>query len=47
MSLKKTVQLKSEELNEFMLPAAVQIVGGRVEAFKSLEHTREMALKQK
>jgi hypothetical protein len=36
MNLSKTTELKSEDLNEFMLPAAVQIVGGRVEAFKSL-----------
>ncbi len=36
MTLSKTVELKSEDVNEFMLPAAVQIVGGRVKAFESL-----------
>ena len=46
MSLTRTADLGAEELNEFMLPTAVQIVGGRVEAFKSLEKTRQMALKQ-
>jgi|688.fasta_scaffold1790106_1 hypothetical protein len=44
----RTKQPKKEDkkiLSDFQLPTGIEVKGGRIEAYKSLKNTREMALK--
>jgi hypothetical protein len=38
-------EIKTEMETDFQLPTGVEIKGGRVDAYRSLQYTREMALK--